>query len=913
MIPGALQHEIILQAPDAGQDSVGQPVTTWTTFATVRAHIRDATGRQFAAAQAMQNAVYAEITIRYLPGVTPSMRVLHGTDVYDIESILGQDRFWLTLMCARGKGTDSGLVGGSGLVEKVVPVDADSFGLSDSESAGILRKFTWASLKAALVGIFATAAKGVTNGDAHDHNGGDGAQISYGSLSGLPTLGNSAPLNVGTTAGTVAAGNDSRIVSATPAETTTTMGALINSATADSTPVDADQIGIMDSTAANVLKKLSWAAMKTSLASIFATLAGKSGGQTINGGTAASENLTLRSTAHATKGKITALPLTLDEENLRVGIGQTSPAAALHIKAGTATANTAPMKLTSGPLLTVPEAGAVEYLSGAYYLTNAAATPLRRKFTSEEYVLSRGLSLITNGSGGMLDNTNFSNYTYDQNETYSGAGCFRINIATGVKFSDEYIPIELGKRYVLSVYAKSGDVGGGNYNAVNKQYFGLALYDIDKNSISDYHASKYAGSTDTTLAAALNPGDTTITLTDATGWSNGGYPSMRNIAWFGYVNTYGYTYPDYTYTRLTSNLYSSNFSLGAWGVGGITGNVITLRVPWAGPSLAMGAAVRNVGGGGTYKYTLLNNVSVPNTWTSYTGQIGPGVPIDSVDAPNLFRPGTAFVRFLHLVNYHGTADNNVRLSELSFVQTSSSNIESQIGVGATYKTSLQSALPANGLAVEGKIGSGTLSPAALISGYGTTEQARASYDATTYVGTLVSSTGLVTETLAGAAASIKWLYSDATTNAIYALATFAKNSTGAGAAGLGVSITLAAKSSTTVDMPQVTLAASWLVATHATRTSRGTLNSVDYAGTREAMRWESDGSAARIGFFGAAAILKPTALTTTVAAAPAGGTGTSAGGWDTSGNRDLAIATINNLKTRVDQLESKLQALGLLA
>jgi hypothetical protein len=35
---------------------------------------------------------------------------------------------------------------------------------------------------------YATAAAGVTNGNSHDHNGGDGAQIAYGSLSGLPTL-----------------------------------------------------------------------------------------------------------------------------------------------------------------------------------------------------------------------------------------------------------------------------------------------------------------------------------------------------------------------------------------------------------------------------------------------------------------------------------------------------------------------------------------------------------------------------------------------------------------------------------------------------------------------------------------------------------------------------------------------------
>ncbi len=34
---------------------------------------------------------------------------------------------------------------------------------------------------------YAVAAKGVTNGDSHDHNGGDGAQIAYGNLSGTPS------------------------------------------------------------------------------------------------------------------------------------------------------------------------------------------------------------------------------------------------------------------------------------------------------------------------------------------------------------------------------------------------------------------------------------------------------------------------------------------------------------------------------------------------------------------------------------------------------------------------------------------------------------------------------------------------------------------------------------------------------
>ena len=35
---------------------------------------------------------------------------------------------------------------------------------------------------------YAPAAQGVTNGNSHNHDGGDGAQIAYSSLSGLPTL-----------------------------------------------------------------------------------------------------------------------------------------------------------------------------------------------------------------------------------------------------------------------------------------------------------------------------------------------------------------------------------------------------------------------------------------------------------------------------------------------------------------------------------------------------------------------------------------------------------------------------------------------------------------------------------------------------------------------------------------------------
>ena len=57
-----------------------------------------------------------------------------------------------------------------------------------------------------------------------------------------------------------------------------------------------------------------------------------------------------------------------------VGIGTTSPTAVLHLKAGTATASTAPIKLTSGVLLTSPEAGALEFVTDTLSFTITTGT-----------------------------------------------------------------------------------------------------------------------------------------------------------------------------------------------------------------------------------------------------------------------------------------------------------------------------------------------------------------------------------------------------------------------------------------------------------------------------------------------------------------------------------------------------------
>jgi len=54
------------------------------------------------------------------------------------------------------------------------------------------------------------------------------------------------------------------------------------------------------------------------------------------------------------------------------------------------------------------------------------------------------------------------------------------------------------------------------------------------------------------------------------------------------------------------------------------------------------------------------------------------------------------------------------------------------------------------------------------------------------------------------------------------------------------------------------------------------------------------------------------ALTAAAAAAPAGGTGATAGAYDTASNRNLMIATVNNNRTRIAEIEDALQAFGII-
>lgn len=95
-----------------------------------------------------------------------------------------------------------------------------------------------------------------------------------------------------------------------------------------------------------------------------------------------------------------------------ISIGLGAPTARLHLPAGTATASTAPLKMTSGSLMTTAEAGAVEYLTDDFYgtITTGAA---RKKFVLDDGTnLTSGTTPVATTNGRLTDGLILASGTY---------------------------------------------------------------------------------------------------------------------------------------------------------------------------------------------------------------------------------------------------------------------------------------------------------------------------------------------------------------------------------------------------------------------------------------------------------------------------------------------------------------------
>jgi hypothetical protein len=96
-----------------------------------------------------------------------------------------------------------------------------------------------------------------------------------------------------------------------------------------------------------------------------------------------------------------------------VGIGITSPTSRLHLPAGTATAGTAPIKLTSGTLLTSPEVGAFEFLTDDIYFSITTGSARKK------VVLDDGTDLVSGDVPYVTTNGRLKSQTPVADGTYT--------------------------------------------------------------------------------------------------------------------------------------------------------------------------------------------------------------------------------------------------------------------------------------------------------------------------------------------------------------------------------------------------------------------------------------------------------------------------------------------------------------
>lgn len=261
------------------------------------------------------------------------------------------------------------------------------------------------------------------------------------------------------------------------------------------------------------------------------------------------------------------------------------------------------------------------------------------------YLSSRGSGLVTNGQAFLGTNYNFTSFTLDKTDHPTGAAGSYVRTAIGSVVIDELLAVNPSRAYEMSFAVKQAAGDG-----TRRFYSLVSPYDIDQLNIQPYHYMEQTG-TRTTLAAQLNPGDTTVSLTSAANWNNAAGASywLRSIIIWNYIDGQGYAWPAGTYSR---NRYSD-----AYPDGGISGNTITLSAPWSGPVVPAGTALSNGSSGSSYMYGA-NNVLAPATWTKYGPYRYSGVHSDNtLPASPSFPAATAYIKIGFLSNYpNGSPD-----------------------------------------------------------------------------------------------------------------------------------------------------------------------------------------------------------------------------------------------------------------
>ena len=286
----------------------------------------------------------------------------------------------------------------------------------------------------------------------------------------------------------------------------------------------------------------------------------------------------------------------------------------------------------------------------------------------KDYVISRGHGIITNYSGALGDNYNFSSLEFDPVQSPNLPASFRYDGYVTTKLSDELITVDPNAVYKTTCYLRqeglSGDFSAFANEERHRQFGMIYQVDIDNNVIfSQYHMRYKQGGVEsyTTLTQPLTPGDTVVHVSDASGWNQNTtvspwYRSTATI--FEYKNSLGFKY-DY-YSRLNNSSWVFNLAaavhpvnVGAGTITFLTGMPSSMGNPDdANGTWPVGTRIANTDAGGTYKYVFFSSLTLPDVdkWYRQTNWLG-GLDNSGRNIETNFSPGVSKIKLGWLVNY----------------------------------------------------------------------------------------------------------------------------------------------------------------------------------------------------------------------------------------------------------------------
>ena len=222
----------------------------------------------------------------------------------------------------------------------------------------------------------------------------------------------------------------------------------------------------------------------------------------------------------------------------------------------------------------------------------------------------------------------------------------------------QYVEVDVAKKYLMSISCKT--LERSTSNLLGRHYIGFTCYDQFKQFIRLEHCG---GVGNTTLSRDLNPGDSKMYITSASGWYTGAdVTNYRN--YFRNIGLYPPTHPLYSaphrYTRVGTRggavgnsrieyRAAVQTNQGDWELtlcnSADTPTTWTYNEPYPTPA---GTPVHRGQAGGTYNYAFGRRQYTDSNWTTYQLTVeGP----ERRNSSRYFRYDTKYVRFMILWNY----------------------------------------------------------------------------------------------------------------------------------------------------------------------------------------------------------------------------------------------------------------------